>query len=191
MNRKLSTSGDLYPNCSVVARTIRIRGMSKAELLAALQTSGVQLNEYGRALFADDRFTTLPSASQAQTVEVSVEGMGFPKAALFAEIGDRAAALGLSLCPLEVGPHLRLQFLDQPEGAVGFPLTSHRAPPGAITVASEPISDDDKTPKGLYLRRIEGVLWLRGYRASADNVWNPEDRLVFCRAQPAMLSTSG
>jgi hypothetical protein len=34
---------------------------------------------------------------------------------------------------------------------------------------------------GFYLRRIRGVLWLRGYRSPAEHVWEAADRFVFRR----------
>jgi hypothetical protein len=93
-----------------------------------------------------------------------------------------AAEYGLDLCPLELGPHLRLQYREQPEGYLGLPVRQHQAPSGAITIASAPLSDDDTVPKGFYLRRIQGVLWLRGYRAGADHNWEPDDHFIFCQA---------
>ena len=83
------------------------------------------------------------------------------------------------LCPLELGPHLRLQFTDQPEGSLGQPVSQNCAPPGSLTVASAPLAQDDETPKGFYLRRIEGVLWLRGYRSWPGHIWSPQDMFVF------------
>jgi hypothetical protein len=71
-----------------------------------------------------------------------------------------------------------LQFLNQPEGSAGLPETHHRAPFGAITVASTPLDDCDETPKGFDLRRMDGVLWLRGYWSWPGHIWNPEDVLV-------------
>ena len=50
-----SRSVGLYPNCHAVARTVRLGGMSKSELLAELQSNGIQLNEYGRSLFANSK----------------------------------------------------------------------------------------------------------------------------------------
>ena len=84
-------------------------------------------------------------------------------------------------CPLELGPHLRMQYLDQPEGGDGSPLTHGRAPAGSITVASFPLDESDETPKGFYLRRVDGVLWLRGYWSWAGHVWGPTDLLLFAR----------
>lgn len=171
----------IYPDCALVARTVRLGGMSKDELLAALQSRGIQLNEAGRKLFAHGKFTTSPASFSIATVELAVANLGYERGATFAQIKARAAELGLTTCPLELGPHLRLQLLDQPEGHVGHPPSKHRAPPGSITVVSDPLSDDNETPKGFYLRRIEGVLWLRGYWSAPDDVRSPEDRLVFCR----------
>ena len=103
---------------------------------------------------------------ESQVIEiatVSVAELGFGEGATYGQLIARALESGLAECPLELGPHLRLQFLDQPEGAAGLPATHGRAPPGAITVASSPLDERDETPKGFYLRRIDGVLWLRGY----------------------------
>jgi hypothetical protein len=44
---------------------------------------------------------------------------------------------------------------------------------------SAALVEDDEFPKGFYLRRIDGVLWLRGYRSGPAHVWSPDDRLVF------------
>jgi hypothetical protein len=169
----------IYPNCPIVPRTIRIGGKSKRELLEALLEHGVELNEAGKALFARDEFVTSEAPSALETVELTVASLGFANGATSDELFDRAAGLGLSPCPLELAPHLRLSYLDQPEGHSGHPPTQHRAPPGSVTIASRPIHGDDEVPKGFYLRRINGVLWLRGYRAGSEHVWSPEDRLVF------------
>jgi len=51
----------------------------------------------------------------------------------------------------------------------------------AITIASEPLTQDDDFPKGFYVRRIKGALWLRGYRAGAAHIWEADDHLLFCQ----------
>lgn len=172
----------IYPNCPAVIRTVQIGGLTKAELLQALQNNAVSMNESAETLFASELFTTSPTRDAILTVELSVRELGLPQGAVNAELHSQAQGLGLMLCPLELGPHLRLQYLDQPEGFWGHPERKHRAPSGSITLASAPLSDDDEFPKGFYLRRIKGVLWLRGYHAGADHVWDPDDRLVFRKA---------
>jgi hypothetical protein len=47
---------------------------------------------------------------------------------------------------------------------------------------SAPLAADDDIPKGFCLRRIDGVLWLRGYRSGPEHIWSPDDRLIFIDA---------
>jgi len=167
-------------------RRVRIGGATKTELLSRLNNAHVQLNSSARALFADERFTTSAVASVVETVEISVRSLGFADGATLGQIVEQAAGAKLSPCPLELGPHLRLQYTDQPEGSAGQPSTEHRAPPGAITVASLPLDEDDDTPKGFYLRRVDGVLWLRGYRSWSGHIWSPDDAFVFLQRDAAV-----
>lgn len=165
-------------------RQVRLRGWSKELLLTQLLGRGVQLNAAGRTLFADERFTTSNCTSVWKTIETSVASLGFPGGATFSQFCQKAAEHGLELCPLELGPYLRIDFLDQDEGELGQPQSLHAAPPGSLTVVSQPLTTVDETPKGFYLRKIKGVLWLRGYFSTAEHVWNPQDRLIFaCPSQ--------
>jgi hypothetical protein len=169
----LASLGDLHS----ARRVVRIGGMSKIELMAELQNRGIQCNDAARALFAHDNFTTSNAVTHVQIVELSISQLGFSRGAKMGQIHNRMCELGLSVCPLELAPHLRLQLLDQPEDSRP---SQHRAPPGSITVASQPPAmDDDSVPKGFYLRRIGNVLWLRGYRCDAAHLWSAEDRFVF------------
>jgi hypothetical protein len=144
-----------------------------------MQRHGVELNEAAKTLFASDWFQISATHRTIETVDVSVLDLGFAQGATISLIYEASAALGLSLCPLEVGPHMRLQFLDQPEGCWNHPASQHRAPPGSLTIASQRLTEDHDFPEGFYLRRIKGTLWLRGYRSGPEHVWEPEDRLIF------------
>lgn len=142
-------------------RPLRIGGVTKDELLQRLTAHGIQLNDYARRLFADDRFT--PSA-EARTVEVAfvtLPELGLADGGTCAAILEAAAARDLAPCPLEVAPHLRLDHLDQPVGPY-------------LTVASHKLRDDPEEPNGLYLRHREDGLWLRGFRADDDHVYPPD-----------------
>jgi len=172
-------TASLYPNCPTIIRSVQVGGLTKSELLEQLQRNAIALNESAERLFASDLFTTAASRYSIMTVELTVRDLGLPQGATIADIYTRAAALDLGLCPLELGPHLRLQYLDQPEGYWGQPVRQHQAPSGSITVASEQISEDDDVPKGFYLRRIQGVLWLRGYRSGPEHIWEPDDHFIF------------
>lgn len=171
----------IYPNCPTIARTIQVGGLTKSELLHELHSNAISLNEAGERLFASELFTTAATRYAVPTVELAVCDLGLPAGASSAEIYVRAGMLGLGFCPLELGPHLRLQYLDQPEGYWGQPVRQHQAPSGSITVASQQLTEDDDFPKGFYLRRIKGALWLRGYSSGAEHIWQPDDRLIFVR----------
>ncbi len=174
-----SETEQIYPDCSAIIRTVPVGGLTKSELLQELQRNAISMNEAGETLVASDQFTTSETRYSVTTVELTVGNLGFSRGATMAEIYTGAGVLGLDLCPLEVGPHLRLQYRDQPEGHWGQPVRHHQAPAGSITVASTPLTDDDDVPKGLYLRRITSVRWLRGYRSGPEHIWAPDDHFIF------------
>jgi hypothetical protein len=171
-----------YPDCPTITRTVPVGGMTKSELIQELRRNAVLMNESAERLFGSDRFMISETRYSVTTVELTVRDLGFVQGATVAEIYARAEALGLGLCPLELGPHLRLQYLDQPEGYLGQPVRQHQAPSGSITIASEKLSEDDSFPKGFYLRRIQGELWLRGYQSGPEHVWEPDDHFIFCQS---------
>lgn len=149
------------------AQKLEIGGQGKAELLSSLHERGIQLNRYAQILFDDPVFVTSETSRWVCPTEVSVAGLGLAAGATSAEIFAEAARIGLALCPLELAPRLRLELLDQTEGPY-------------LTVASQKTRDDDEEyPNGFYLRRTDGILWLRGYRATADFIWEPTSRFVF------------
>ena len=168
-------------------RAVRVGGKEKSALLEGLRACKVQPNRAAEALFEDRRFTLLSQSEVIEIACVSVAELGFTRGATCDVLAEQARRMGLIECPLELGPHLRMQFLDQPEaGATG--RHAHSAPPGSITVASPALDDRDETPKGFYLRHADGVLWLRGYWSSSDDVWNPQDVFVFRRAAGSGLT---
>lgn len=162
------------------AGEIELGGISKACLLERLRDHAVCLNAYAEALFASPLFTTSASRYRVQYVVISVGELGLTTGGCMPAIQQRAAQCGLSVCPVELGPFLRLHDFDEPEISQS-PSGSGRAPEGAVTVMSEPLCKDHNFPGGFYLRRVDGVLWLRGYCSDDEHVWNPTDRLAWIR----------
>lgn len=155
---------------------LRIGGDSREEVLRRLETGHVQLNELARtflSLAPIDR--TAP-----RTVQVTVRtvaALGLAQGATLPQVLRAARAVGLGPCPAEVGPALRLLLREQPD-APDRVMSQGRAPSGSLTVASDPLGEDDALPRGLYLRTVEGVDWLRGYRCDDEHLWSPEDAFV-------------
>lgn len=138
-------------------------GKSKTELLALLKQHQIGLNAYAKQLLSELVFTN--EARQIQLIETSVLDLGFSSGALFSDIVESALNSGLSLCPLELAPYFRLHYLTQ-EGP-------------DLTIASPKFSQDDNDPNGFYLRYLDGIYWLRGYRASDDWLYSAEKRFAF------------
>jgi hypothetical protein len=159
--------------------TVRIGGVEKVELLRALREHGIRLNHAAEALFQDGRFALSKQARLVQITTRSVADLGFGDGASYAQLVARALESRLAECPLELAPHLRMQLIDQLDATGEPPAVRGGAPAGSITVASSPLDDADETPKGFYLRRVDGVSWLRGYWSWAGHVWSPEDVFVF------------
>ena len=170
-----------YPDCQVTTRIIYVGGRSGAELREDLKKTGVEINELGLRLLSNAVFKAPKARRPLITAELTVRNLGLLHGGKISEVFKNATDIGLSLCPLELGPHLRLQYLDQPEGFVEQPTYQHRAPPGSVTIASEAPAEDEDFPKGFYLRCIKGALWLRGYQSDAQHVWDPDDHFVFCK----------
>lgn len=163
----------------LIKRSVEIGGLTAAQLMSKLHQQGILMNEYAEQLLLDERFITAEKKGTIQIVELTIRDLDFPEGATMPQILERANALELALCPVELAPHLRLAYFNQPEGNTEVPVRKRQAPLGSITIASEPISRDDEFPKGFYLRNTEGKLWLRGYVADDLHVWNPNDHFIF------------
>lgn len=149
-----------------VFKTITIGGTNKEELLARLESAGVQFNAYAKTLFADPQFIVSEKAEIVHLVKANLTVLGFDKPMYYKDIITKAEALGLKQCPLNLAAFLRLEFMEQTEGPY-------------ITVASVKTKNDEEYPNGLYVRRLDDILWLRGYRATFDVEWPVEHEFVF------------
>lgn len=160
-------------------RKMEIGSYIGQELHEALLQKGIALNEYAELLLASDDLKPSVVPYIITTVTVTPHQLGLTDGGTMPQILAQAKEHGLLPCPLELGPYLRLQFLDQPEGSLGKPVREKRAPFGALTIASEKLREDPDFPRGFYLRCIEGTLWLRGYRADDEHQYDAEDAFVF------------
>lgn len=171
---------EIYPNCQTINRLVKVGGHTKSQLIQNLKQGSILLNEFAEKLFADDKFTVSDEKYSVSTVELKVRNLGYSEGATIPQIYKKANQLGLELCPLELGPYLRIEYLDQPEGNSNT-YQQNKAPYGSITVASKILTDDHNFPKGFYLRKIDGTLWLRGYVCDDTHIWEPDDHFIFVK----------
>lgn len=92
--------------------------------------------------------------------------VGLPNGATKKEFFEKAASLGAKLCPAFVGPHLREQYKDQPDGEW-------------LTIAMEPITDADGRPFVFRLSCGGGGLWLGSSIAFGSRRWDSGSWAVF------------
>lgn len=159
-------------------RRVSIGGVSKRDLLARLSAAGVQLNDHARDLVERPDFIVEADGRIVEVGVVTVAELGHATGATMPILLQAARDRGFDSGPPELALHLRLQMLDQREVQTPSPIIG-RAPPGSITVALRPFCDDGSVPRGFYLRRVDGELWLRGYRSDDSHLWSPEDRFAF------------
>ncbi len=183
----MTSLADEIPACrGLIVKRIKYGGTSKEDLLKRLIAENIHMNEYAKTLWSSDIFVTSPSEQVADIIELSVQNLGFTNGAAFEEIFTRIRELNLNLCPLEIGPHLRLIFMDQKEEAE---TGKNKAPKGSITIFSKIERQEEDFPRGFYLRKIDGKLWLRGYVCPIDYIWAPDSRIALQLYPESILPT--
>ncbi|MEX2027970.1 MAG: hypothetical protein WD988_00530, partial [Candidatus Curtissbacteria bacterium] len=117
--------------------------------------------DYTRSIMKNPDFTTLVNPVELDLVRLHVRDLGIKKDyPTIAEIFAQAEALGLELCPAEVGPQYRLQYTDQPMNEWFY-------------VGMKPVTGSDGDPSVFTLGRRGDGLWLRGYWTVPDDRWHP------------------
>ena len=157
--------------------SVQVGGLTRTELRTALRAGDVLLNAHAETLL-DHAVFDPRDPEEIRLVVRDVGGLGFAEGATLPDVYAAARALGLSLCPADTGPYLRLAWKSQPN-APDSVLSAGRSPAGALKVASAPLSDDVEYPKGFYLRVVDHQQWLRGYRCDDEYVYEPGDRFAF------------
>ena len=151
-------------------------GLLKSDLIKKLKSSDIQLNKYAETIFSSRLFKVSNQSQLISIVITSIQDLGFSKGATIPQIKNSLNSHGLSECPIDIAPYLRLHLNNQIEI---MEESKNQSPPGSLTVFSKPLVDDDDFPKGFYLRKVMGKLCLRGFCCSLDFMWNPKDKLVF------------
>lgn len=164
-----------------VTGPIVVGGLSRQALRERLARAGVLLNEYAQQLFEHAVFDEHQVANEIIFVTRSVGELGFSDGAKLAQIYAQAENLGLQLCPPVAGPYLRLAYTSQ-QSSSNSVLRTGTSPDEALNVAA-PVLGDESFPKGFYLRVVDGVPWLRGYRCDHEHRFAPQDRFIFVDPQ--------
>ena len=146
-----------------------------------LEENGVFVNRYAEVFFAHPRFSTEEAESGVIAI-VSLRELGLENGGVLAEIRRKMTETGLRPCAANAGVFLRFAWKDQTQSSNSVLSGTHEAPDQAVMVFSEPLEADDAFPKGLYLRCVDGRLWLRGYVCD-DEYRFPADALFAFEAE--------
>jgi len=151
-------------------KTIKLgTGLKTAEdFRKALKAIGCKIGDWANDILGKSAFSAASKEAELELVRVSVKELGFKKGATRQEIYQRAQELGLKICPNEVGPQLRLQYENQPNGEW-------------IVVAMEPISDSVGDLGLFHVERVGHDRWLFGNYGGHGYVWNADNEFVFCK----------
>lgn len=158
--------------------TLNAEPFPKDRLEGILENRGILTNRYAEEYFAHPEFVT-EQGIQADVMIASLRETGLENGASLDEIFRIIPERGLRPCSPCTGLFLRLTWTDQPLSRSSVLSGTHRSPDGAVTVLSEPIVPDDEFPKGLYLRNVDGKLWLRGYICDSSFRFSGDDLFAF------------
>ncbi len=151
------------------------------DLLAEkLKEHGILTNRYAEQYFAHPAFSTV-HAEEMSVVIASLREIGLEDGASLARILQYVPCRGFLPCPANTGLFLRLAWKDQPQSMNSVLSGTHRSPEGAVTVLTGIIEEGDAFPKGLYLRNVDGSLWLRGYVCDSAFRFSGDDLFAFRR----------
>ena len=140
-------------------------------LMAALDTLGGYISPCAEEIMSKPEFTLAETKRDVELVVTSGSKLGFTESKTLQEIYERATSeeFGYMLCPPEVGPQLRLQYLGQPKDEhllVGMdPIADSRADLRIFSVGHNEVSN----------------MLLNATFVRADYTWNPKGCWVFLR----------
>lgn len=139
-----------------------------ADFRRAIKDKGMKFGSSANNILGQPEFIVATEEIELDLIIVSASELGFKNGATREKIYDRVKELGLELCPVEVGPQLRLQYADQLTGEW-------------LLIGMEPIRDPNS---GLvvFLVAHDGVgLWIDSDVGDLDGVWNADNWWVFVR----------
>jgi len=141
------------------------------DLQSAFQDNGCRITDFTKSIIERSEFTVASKLTIIDLAVVSGADLGFTDSVPRVDIYARAQERGYGLCPPEVGPQLRLQYLDQPEG-------EH------LLVGMEPIASSDCDHHVLNIEHDSNGLWLSCPGDYPHTRWFPGERWVFVRPTP-------
>lgn len=100
---------------STIWKTIKLGGYKNVgDLKNTLLQRGFKVGDWANDVLLSPAFTLSQDEHEVDLAQVTARTLGFTQPTHRSEIYEKALASGLALCPLEVGPQLRLAYTIQP-----------------------------------------------------------------------------
>jgi len=155
-----------FPENKIKRENIEVGGKTKKQLISEMKSANISISDYAKSMIDNSDFITSKKSEEMTLVRLTVADLGFKTRATTDKIYERAEALGLELCPSEVGPNYRLQYKSQP-------LSEW------LYIGMKQITDSHGYPRVFKLERRDGGFWLNHSWATPDSEWGPDGKFVF------------
>lgn len=132
----------------------------------ALNRGGFLIGKWGGEIL--NKILCAQEEKQVDLVVMTVNELGFLHGARYEDICAKALAIGLELCPAEIGPALRLSYKDQPSREW-------------LYIAMEPITDSVGDGDIFAVVHNTDHLWLGSVNGSPGRRWSTSEQFVFVR----------
>lgn len=158
-------------NCEAISefkvfKTVKLRtGIDGDGYRRAIKQSKIGISEYADQILGKKEFLVVTKEIKLDLVDISVAELGFNNGVSLKKIFARAKAMGLQLCPNQVGPELRLQYKDQSNGE--------------LIIGMKPIVDSDGFINLFDIECDSSGLWLTTDYARLVNFWSCDSRFIF------------
>ncbi len=158
--------------------TLKADPFPKNQILKKLEEHNILINQYAEEFFVHPTFST--EHTKEMTIAIaSLREIGLENGATLNEIFRQTEKICFKPCPTNTGLFLRFTWKNQPQSQNSILTGMHYSPEQAVVVLSEIIERDDSFPKGLYLRNVNGRLWLRGYVCDSEYRFSGNDLFAF------------
>jgi len=151
-------------------KTINIGTYSSVEdLRQAILDAGFKIGDWAEDVLNSENFALTPEEKSVDLVKITPKALGFENGAQRTDIYNKAFEDSLEICPLEIGPQLRLQYTDQPR------LES-------LQIGMEPQKDSGGHESEF--RVVHGgdnFIWLVGDHKHPDDFWGPDQPFIFVK----------
>lgn len=156
-----------FPDKKIFKKTIELTPKTPEQYEQSITELGYIVSDYAKHMM--QQMSPLSGSQSINLVSFTVEQLGFPSGATYAQIKSKAQELGLKLCPPQVGPELRLQYTDQPNSEY-------------LRIAMDPIPDPFGDPSLFRVHRYDdGAPWLLNGFGHGGYQWYGDRRFVFSK----------